>query len=556
MARMHVERGKILDSPPEILVCVTLNPDIGDSILGNKWKIRKERQGVFVGKSRGFFARVELASSKTQGASGEFKFLVTGRKWGFQQQAVGTVRYSATKNNKTSLEGFLDVEAPRVGGFFLRLFEKSLQSIADELIGDLGRVCKLISKSPEDIKSSLTYEQMEVLEEYLPSKLKKALTIDSSVASNEPLRVGIRNTGLFDNFLHYLFEVELGPFSLSSKSLVDPKEKDTILNAVEKISNFVGLVRGYGTETPLPAPGKITQDIYEGMNETFKVLGEHLFFYFIPDAIRPHLFGLAPSVNVIFETTDPDIPWELIYFENDFMCLRHALGRKPILQGLPSIQKWKARSKKRTRQTKVLILANPTGNLSESEKEAEEIVERLKNFKTKIEIDFYRRSEVTKRRVVNCLHSGIYKVIHFAGHGDFNQDPRLSRLILSDGALLADEVLRVLEGTPLVFANACSSGRLSGKEKTGNMFFVDNIQGMASVFLTKGAQAYIGALWPVHDKHAASFSVEFYKGIFERKETVGEALLKARLQARRRKEHDFSWASFVLYGDPRKKLMP
>lgn len=551
MARVHVERGRIINTPPEIVLCLWKNWDIFDAVLGNKWMIQKEREGVFSGKSQGIAAKIELMGSKVQKKSGEFRYLLTGRTLGTQLHTVVTLTYSETADSRTSVYGIFDVDAAGIFAFALRFLDKTIQKLADELIVDGDNACVSICECLDDVKTRLSSKQIEILEGYLPSKFRKKFIDKQMISDNEPLRLGIRNIGIFENFFHYLFEVELGQFSLSSKCLVDPKQRDKILNAVDKISDFVMFARGHDTKGDFR---NINQDFYRKMNATFKALGEHLFFYFIPDAIRPHLLDLAPSVNLVFETTDADIPWELTYFSDSFLCMKHAIGRKPILEGIPRARKWRIRANKKSTHQRVLVLANPTGDLPESEREAEEIVERLKEFRTDIEIDFYKRSEVSKQRVVDCLHSALYNVIHFAGHGKFHQDPRLSRLVLSDAPLLADEVLRILEGTPMVFANACSSARLSGKDKSANMFFMENIQGMASVFLTKGAQAYIGALWPVHDKHAASFSVEFYKGIFERKETVGEALLKARLQARK-KEHDFSWASFVLYGDPRKRLV-
>ena len=63
----------------------------------------------------------------------------------------------------------------------------------------------------------------------------------------------------------------------------------------------------------------------------------------------------------------------------------------------------------------------------------------------------------------------------------------------------------------------------------------------------------IGASWPTPDISAGLLASEFYKH-FLAGESLGEALRKARLQFKTKRDKDINWMAFILYGDPTFKL--
>lgn len=141
--------------------------------------------------------------------------------------------------------------------------------------------------------------------------------------------------------------------------------------------------------------------------------------------------------------------------------------------------------------------------------------------------------------------AGDAHLVHFAGHGwyDANGAPGAG-LVFREGRLGADEPALVLRGLPIVFANACETGRLG---TTVN----DGWTGLAATFIARGAVNYLGSLWPIFDEGSRRVAERFYEGVC-RGETVGEALRQARLDALDR--HDATWAAFVLFGCPRTRL--
>jgi CHAT domain-containing protein len=136
-------------------------------------------------------------------------------------------------------------------------------------------------------------------------------------------------------------------------------------------------------------------------------------------------------------------------------------------------------------------------------------------------------------------------LIHFAGHGHYDvADPSRTGLVFREGSFGARDLAMPLGGMPIVFANACETGRLgAGVDQSWS--------GLAAAFIARGAVNYLGSLWPVFDEGSRRVAELFYEGVC-RGETVGEALRQARLDAFAR--NDLTWAAFVLFGCPRTRL--
>ena len=100
------------------------------------------------------------------------------------------------------------------------------------------------------------------------------------------------------------------------------------------------------------------------------------------------------------------------------------------------------------------------------------------------------------------------------------------------------------------FFNACDVGQST---QIGN--FVD---GFGPAVLGRGASGYIGALWPVNDKVAADFSVDFYQ-LMHKNMDAGSANVSAILERTRQvvyKETKNPTAlAYVLYGDTNLKFV-
>ncbi|MGZ5443549.1 MAG: CHAT domain-containing protein [Thermoanaerobaculia bacterium] len=140
-------------------------------------------------------------------------------------------------------------------------------------------------------------------------------------------------------------------------------------------------------------------------------------------------------------------------------------------------------------------------------------------------------------------------LVHFAGHGEYTSgDPERTGLVFNEGILNPETIREVFERNPIVFANACDTGKISNAGDVRQHW-----TGLAASFIHRGAVNYLGSLWPVFDDGSRRFAEEFYREVCAGR-TVGEAVLAARADAYAR--GDVTWAAFALFGCPRVRLRP
>jgi CHAT domain-containing protein len=171
------------------------------------------------------------------------------------------------------------------------------------------------------------------------------------------------------------------------------------------------------------------------------------------------------------------------------------------------------------------------------------------------------RDEASGRKLNHLLGFDSFDIIHYAGHASFDESkPDLSGLVMKDGIpFFAQKIRRILAGRPLVFLNACETGRTANEatpedaQRSVGRYLGGPAEGLTSAFVYGGAMACIGAQWPVFDDSAADFALTFYDSMIEGN-FVGEAMRRARQMTKDRFPDEISWASFVLYGDPTFRL--
>jgi hypothetical protein len=171
----------------------------------------------------------------------------------------------------------------------------------------------------------------------------------------------------------------------------------------------------------------------------------------------------------------------------------------------------------------------------------------------------------TRLEVIRTLAKGDIDVVHYAGHGDFDQeDPRKSGWLFHDGLLTAGEIQRIDTLPSLIVANACLTGRVStmsaaGQTSSGPRGEVGLLPSLADEFFNRGARNYIGTAWEIDDAGAVVFAKAFYEAFFTEKKdgrprSIGQALLEARKTLHRwelsQRDDLVLWAAYQHYGDP------
>lgn len=123
-------------------------------------------------------------------------------------------------------------------------------------------------------------------------------------------------------------------------------------------------------------------------------------------------------------------------------------------------------------------------------------------------------------------------------------------LVLFDNQILSNtEIKRLISWNPLIFLNACYSWKSSSdNEKFYNKTWEDTI-GLASSFIIGWSKWVISALWPVNDKIAADFAIEFYKKYLNDTE-IWTSLLHTKKEIFMQNPKNPTWASFIYYWDP------
>ncbi|MFX1293449.1 MAG: CHAT domain-containing protein [Promethearchaeota archaeon] len=244
--------------------------------------------------------------------------------------------------------------------------------------------------------------------------------------------------------------------------------------------------------------------------------------------------------SLLFLTDDPYIPWELISINNEPACLSNSIGR--IITGGEIKIDYKKVEKK---VIQILFIADPLGDLPSAKEEIQNILKELKPAIDTgyIEPIILEGNDATTSKIMEIMKKIEIEVIHYAGHAFFNDaTPEESGLVLSDKVLTANVLSKTLNYVPeIIFVNAC--------ESAATISNYDKVAGIAQGFVEAGIKIFIGSLWPIDDRDAASFSYSFYHNLLQEK-TIGECILASKKELYNNLKSAYGWASFILYGNP------
>ena len=287
---------------------------------------------------------------------------------------------------------------------------------------------------------------------------------------------------------------------------------------------------------------KVTREILESLKKS----GQVLFDLLVPSKAREKLSS-TEARNLILYVDDKlvHVPWELLFDGRQFLCRRFAMGRIVRTRQAPTALS----SRTPKAPFKVLVVADPRGDLEASYREGTEIRNFLDEKRDIFHVDF-KSHPVDVSFVKKNLRD--YDIVHYAGHAEYNsENPSESGWLLKDARLKASEISAMggLQPMPsLVFSNACQSGH-SGEWRIGEED-EQQIFGLANAYLLSGVQHYIGTFWEILDEPSSQFAKLFYGSLSEG-ESVGEAVRKAREKLiEAHGEETIVWASYMLYGDP------
>lgn len=298
--------------------------------------------------------------------------------------------------------------------------------------------------------------------------------------------------------------------------------------------------RGRGRD----GPAQNAQDQMRGF-------GRWLYRNHAPEHFKNALEELSGQPGESFDTiqvytNNPVLPWELMCRDRpdggcDFLGTEFAIGRWPLTD---KDEPTHADPPQRLAVRSLVVFAPSYAGDEALPAQAEEL-RALETFPG-YEMRPGRLSAV--RALFANMPQGI---VHFAGHGAVKfgaENVPEYAINLEDGALdlmaLRGMVGARGENHPLFFFNACSVGQA---EQVAN-----TVDGWAPAVLEAGAGGYVGALWPLNDRSAARFGIDFYQTLARRLEQQPASVALTLRDVRRKfsENSDPTFLAYVYYGDP------
>ena len=283
----------------------------------------------------------------------------------------------------------------------------------------------------------------------------------------------------------------------------------------------------------------------EQLKSMYKV-GQLLWDHLLSRSIKEKLKNsLASELTLSLDEELIQIPWELIFDGTAFLCLKFSIGRLVRSKGDLLTLRYRNLSE----NIRMLILANPTGDLHSAYSEGLNIKNQFAHKKARVHVDF-KSTSIDKAYVKKNICD--YDIVHFAGHCEFDKkNVGHSGWMFSDGVFKVEEILKMGQSCDLpalIFSNACHSAELS--PNLINREYQEANFNMAGAFLYAGVRHYIGSIRKIEDTVSLEFARKFYIQLLSGS-TVGEALRIAKLKLiKDHGLHSLHWVNYLLYGDP------
>lgn len=255
------------------------------------------------------------------------------------------------------------------------------------------------------------------------------------------------------------------------------------------------------------------------------------------------------ALLLMVDETVLHLPWEMMFDTDNAPLVLAPFGRVVTTRVSPPTGRDLTMEDPTVR---ILAVENPTDDLAASER-VMEVIHGLRpaNPDLNIEVTTLAKGDATRRRFTETVVAGDFDIVHFAGHGRFDGDhPSDSAVVLADGLLTDEHVLKLRWKQPpfVVWNSSCESARVGpGTRIVSN---ARRSNGLASAFLSRGVEAYLGHYFFVEDTSAAEFSETFYTTLL-RERNVGRAVQEARQRAidRFAGQCDLTGLGAVFFGD-------
>lgn len=285
--------------------------------------------------------------------------------------------------------------------------------------------------------------------------------------------------------------------------------------------------------------------------------GNTLYQKFAPPAFKQVFWRLSDKLGPQFDsiqiyTNNPSLPWELMKpsrldgsDQRRFLGVEFNIARWHISENFQQLDK-----------PPQSIRVNNIHVIAPDYKQTNALLWQAKELKSLQTLPGFRRIPSHYANLQAFFKQRPEGIIHFAGHGAVKQSASgaytysiLLDDIELDLSIWQGLVSQASDTHPLFFFNACQVGQA---HKNANV-----IEGWAPAVLASGASGYIGALWPLTDRGAAKFGIDFYQNLRQRTQTGGRNVAEQLRKTRQLffQTGDPSYLAYVFYGDPNLVLL-
>ncbi len=238
------------------------------------------------------------------------------------------------------------------------------------------------------------------------------------------------------------------------------------------------------------------------------------------------------------------LPWEMLYFHatREYLSLS---AQTPVVRYLDVQRPYELPPF--TEPLRVLVvLANPAGTDGLDLQKERALIEKTWAQLEAVEVDFL--DHATRDTLLRALAAKPYHVLHYMGHGGFDDATGLGVLLLEDATGKAAPVtgqalgvlLRDVPSMRLVFLNACETARATESAD------FDPFAGVASALVMAGMPAVLAMQFPISDQAAIAFADGFYTALAHQ-QPVDAALGAGRKAIYDARPDSLEWATPVLF---------
>ena len=274
--------------------------------------------------------------------------------------------------------------------------------------------------------------------------------------------------------------------------------------------------------------------------------GRSLFELLIPADFKPD--ANAADMVLVLDRGAAQYPWEMLNPGAKPMALDKGLLRQ--------FRTNEGRQRPRgTARNTALVIGDPKNDLFQlpgAAKEARAVAAAM--LANGYEVATPPTETPLATEVVNLLYAREYRLMHIAGHGQYDPtDPVNSGVLLSGGCKITAAEISSLQSVPeMVFLNCCYLG-LVDDEKSRRERREHDFPGLAASISEElmkiGVHAVVAAGWAVNDAAALTFATEFYEHMFQGC-GFGRAVREARQLTARQHSNTNTWGAYQCYGNP------